>query len=248
MVASARFVSDVPPGDGSDSATPPEHALGPWQEVEFRTVTDARAGRLLSDPDWIRYLEPFLGRASGIAEAARAIGRPLDAVRYRVRRMHEAGLLEVVAERRRAGRPVRLYRAVADGFVVPFEATPFADLEERLTEAIAADGRRFARSAARALRAGGFEGRRIYRAPDGSVHQEAAVDDAAVAAAAVADPVESLSLEARLPRSAARRLLQEMIALARRAEELEVAPGDDAHGPVRRYRIGLQIVPLADDD
>jgi hypothetical protein len=44
------------------------------------------------------------------------------------------------------------------------------------------------------------------------------------------------------------RLLQEMIALARRAEALEAAPGDDAHGPVRRYRIGLQIVPLEDDD
>lgn len=225
----------------------PDHALGPWREVAFRTVTDPRAARILSDPDWIPWLEPFLGRVSGVAEAARRLGRPLDAMRYRVRRMEQAGLIEVAGERRRAGRPIRLYRSVSDGFVVPFEATPFVDLEERLKETLRADAERFARSAAAAMRATGVEARRIYRGPDGAVHQEAAATEDAIAAASDADPIESLSLRARLPRSVARGLLREMIALARKAEALERDPGSDASGPVREYLIGVQIAPTPEE-
>lgn len=243
MVASPAIVSDDPnvPPDGAD------HALGPWREVAFRTVADPRAARILADPDWIPWLEPFLGRVSGVADAARRLGRPLDATRYRVRRMERAGLIEVVGERRRAGRPIRLYRSVADGFVVPFEATPFVDLEERMKASLRADAERFARSAAAAMRATGIEARRIYRGPDGAVHQEAAATDEALAAARDADPLESLSLRVRLPRSLARGLLREMIALARRAEALEREPGPDASGPVREYMLGLQIAPTPDE-
>lgn len=243
MVASPAIVSDDPkaPADGAD------HALGPWREVAFRTVADPRAARILADPEWIAWLEPFLGRVSGVAEAARRLGRPLDATRYRVRRMEQAGLIEVVGERRRAGRPIRLYRSVADGFVVPFEATPFVDLEERLQASLGADAKRFARSAAAAMRATGVEARRIYRGPDGEVHQEAAATEDAIAAASQADPIESLSLRARLPRSVARGLLREMIALARRAEALDREPGPDASGPVRDYLLVLQIAPTPDE-
>lgn len=239
-----------------------DHALGPWQEVSLRTVTDPRAATLLSDPDWVPWIEPFLGRTRSIAEAADELGRPLDAVRYRVRRLHEVGVLEVVGERKRAGRPIRLYRTVADGFVVPFEATPFVDLEERLVATITAQARSFARSAAQLLREGGVEARRIYRAPDGTVHQEAAADDAMLAAAAERDPLESLALEASLPRSVARELLRDMIALAQRAERADVEradlerhdvertdPGAQASpGPVRRYLLALQIAPVPDAD
>lgn len=225
-----------------------DHALGPWRDVTFRTVADPRAARLLADPSWRLWIEPFLGRASGIAEAAARLDRPLDAVRYRVRRMHELGLLEIIGERRRAGRPVRLYRTVADGFVVPFAATPYADVEERLLAALVAEAQRFARSAGAALRDGGIEARRIYRAPDGTVHDESAADDDALVRAADADPIESLALDVRLPRSVARRLLRELIAFARRAEALEREPGDDASGPVRTYAIGLRIAPVPSDE
>lgn len=243
MVASPAIVSDDPkvPTGG------PDHALGPWREVAFRTVADPRAARILSDPDWIPWLEPFLGRVSGVADAARRLGRPLDAMRYRVRRMEQAGLIETVGERRRAGRPIRLYSSVADGFVVPFEATPFVDLEERLRETLTADADAFARSAAAAMRASGIEARRIYRGSDGAVHQEAAATEEAIAASASADPVESLSLDVRLPRSVARELLRELIVFARRAEALERDPGETASGPVRAYRIGLQIAPIPEE-
>lgn len=233
----------TPPDDRDPG---PEHALGPWQEVEFATVADPDAGKLLSDPTWIRFLEPFLGRTSGIAEAARRLGEPLDAVRYRVHRMERAGLLEVVDQRRRAGRPVRLYRSVADGFVVPFEATPFVDLEERMAEVLSHEVRAFSRSAAVAMRGSGLEARRVYRGPDGAVHQEAAADEEALAVAAQSDPLEALSLLARLPRSVARELLGELVRFARRVERLEAEPPADASGPVRSYRLMLMLVPEAD--
>jgi DNA-binding transcriptional ArsR family regulator len=233
------------PSDDRDGG--PVHALGPWQEVEFATVTDPEAGALLSDPAWLGWLEPFLGRTSGVAEAARRLGEPLDAVRYRVRRLERAGLIEVVGERRRAGRPVRLYRSVADGFVVPFEATPFVDLEERMTGVLAHEVRAFARSAAVAMRDSGLEARRVYRGPDGAVHQESAADEEALAAAAETDPIEALSLLARLPRSVARDLLRELVRFARRVERLEVEPPGDASGPVRTYRMMLMLAPEPDD-
>jgi hypothetical protein len=161
--------------------------------------------------------------------------------------MERAGLIEVVGERRRAGRPVRLYRSVADGFVVPFEATPFVDLEERMVEVLADDVRAFARSAAQAMRDSGLEARRVYRGPDGAVHQEAAADEEALAAAAEADPIESLSLRARLPRSVARDVLRELIALAKRVERLDADPPEDASGPVRSYRMVVTLVPEPDE-
>jgi len=250
--------------DGGRGGPERDHALGPWRQVSLRTVTDPRAATLLSDPDWVPWIEPFLGRTRSITEVAEELGRPLDAVRYRVRRLHEVGVLEVVGQRKRAGRPIQLYRTVAAGFVVPFESTPFVDLEERLLATMTAQARSFARSAAQLLREGGAEARRIYRAPDGSVHHEAAADDAMLAAAAERDPIESLAVEVSLPRSVARALLLDMIALAQRAEQLDIgrpdAEGRDADaldverdvqaasGPVRRYLLALQIAPVPDAD
>lgn len=237
-------MSDDPHGEAEGRAS----IFGPWREVAFRTVDDPRAARILADPEATFWLEPFLGRVRSASEAARELGRPLDAVRYRLRRMADAGLVEVVGERRRSGRPVKLWRSVADGFVVPFEATPYADLEERIRRATAANADRFARSAATALREGGVEARRIYRGPDGAVHDEAAIDEAALHAASDADPVESLTFRARLPRSVARAVLNEMIALARRTEAADAEPGPDADGPVREYVVQLQIAPVPDDE
>src|SRR5690606_31050813 len=52
----------------------------------------------------------------------------------RVRRFRELGLLKVAAVVPRAGRSIKLYRAVADTFFVPFEATDAESLEVALAE------------------------------------------------------------------------------------------------------------------
>lgn len=145
---------------------------GTWEQE--RVVQDAEQARLLSDPRSLRYFEPFLARTRSVSEAAKEVGCALDTMYYRVRRFERAGLLQIVGERPRYGRPIKLYRSVAESFVVPFEATPFAELEERLRTQHRQDEDLIVRSMARLLRENRQEGRRILRGEDGKVNHESA--------------------------------------------------------------------------
>ena len=49
------------------------------------TVTNAAAAHVLLRPDERRFLEPFLGRRLGAAQAAREVGMPVEKLAYRVR-------------------------------------------------------------------------------------------------------------------------------------------------------------------
>ncbi len=142
-----------------------------------RVVRDAEQARLLSDPRSVHYFGPFLARTRSVAEAAEEVGCALDTMYYRVRRFERAGLLRVVGQRARRGRPIKLYRSVADSFVVPLEATPFAELEERLRKQHRQDEDFIVRTMARLLRENRLEGRRILRGDDGTVNQESAGGD-----------------------------------------------------------------------
>ncbi len=140
-------------------------------------VTTTDQARLISDPRSRAFLVPFLGRKRSVSEAAREVGCPLDAMHYRVRRFAAAGLVKAVEERPRAGRAIKLYRAVADAFYVPFELTPYAEIEERIRKDILDDDERMVRILARAVRASGLEGRRLYRTADGDPVYASANDD-----------------------------------------------------------------------
>ncbi|RNI19012.1 hypothetical protein EFY87_17300 [Flexivirga caeni] len=48
----------------------------------------------------------------------------LPKVHYWVRSLYDAGILEIVAEQRRKGRPIKRYRAVAEEFIIPAEKLP----------------------------------------------------------------------------------------------------------------------------
>lgn len=206
-------------------------------------MRDPLAGRLLSDPEWVGYLGPFLGRESSISAAARELRRPLDAVRYRVRRLLRAGLVEVVREVPRAGRAVRIYRSTADGFVVPFDVTPFADHEERLRASLASGNEVVVRAAARALRASGLEGRRIRRGDDGEIHQEAAAQGE-VPWAPGGDAIEAHAIDVEMTRERSREVLGELRELFERVRR---ASDDDAErGPRRSYHLAFQIAPRDD--
>jgi hypothetical protein len=86
----------------------------------------------LSDPESFRYFEPFIARDRTVKEAAEAVGCNLDTMLYRVRKFLNAGLLKVTRVEKRAGRPIKHYRSTSEAFFVPFEVTPYAELEERL--------------------------------------------------------------------------------------------------------------------
>ena len=143
-----------------------------WSRIE-----DGEAARLLTTLEELRFLEPFLGAERSVKEAADALGVPLDALYFRVRRAERLGLLRVTRLEARAGRAVKHYATVSDGFFVPFLAVPDADfeglslgldlpLERRLIRNILVAGHDESRAA--------LFGIRIYRDPWGCLGVDAA--------------------------------------------------------------------------
>lgn len=87
-------------------------------------VRDPEAARLLLDEKARRLLSPFVGRERTASDVAEAVGLPLTTALYQLRRLQDAGLLRVTDTRRRAGKALKLYRAVAERFLVPYDVTP----------------------------------------------------------------------------------------------------------------------------
>ncbi len=95
-------------------------------------VSDQTQARFLTDPAKKTYFLPFLARERRIAEAAAEVGCSTNRMLYQVRTLLNCGLLQVLREEPRAGRAVRVYRSVHDAYFVPFSATPYDTLEQRI--------------------------------------------------------------------------------------------------------------------
>jgi len=94
------------------------------QKLSRAVVTRPEAARVFGNPMLRRLLLWFSREPRSVGEASLAIGIDIRRVHYQVRRLEALGLLRAVGSRSRAGRPVRLYRAVARSFFVPFDAAP----------------------------------------------------------------------------------------------------------------------------
>ncbi|WP_062356742.1 hypothetical protein [Herbidospora yilanensis] len=92
-----------------------------------QTLTTAAAAHILLRPDERRFLEPFMGRERGTAEAARELGVTVEQMAYRVRALSAKGLLEAVGRQPRKGRAIVVYRAAAE-IRAPLGLLPQADL------------------------------------------------------------------------------------------------------------------------
>lgn len=126
-------------------------------------VRDLAAARVFSDPLLRRLLLWFSVAPRSVGEAAAAIGMDIRRMHYHVRRLAERGLLAETGIRRRAGRPIKLYRAAAGSFFIPFDAaeTAFGDsLSAELREALVNEqARSDGGMLFRATRAGSVRGR-----------------------------------------------------------------------------------------
>ena len=129
----------------------------------FYTVSDPEQARLLSNRESFRFFEPFVARELSATGAAAEVSCKLDTMLYRIKTFLKAGLLKVSRLEKRAGRPIKHYRSVFDAYFVPFEVTPYAELEERLREHHRAQEAVILPATAKLLRESGLEGYEFYR-------------------------------------------------------------------------------------
>lgn len=108
------------------TATPAEPAP---TEYRVTRVEDASIARLLLEPKAQRVLQPFMRAERGAGQVAAELGVKINAVSYWIRRLLHAGLLLETRRAPRAGQAIRLYRASADAFFVPFQVMPTESLE-----------------------------------------------------------------------------------------------------------------------
>jgi predicted ArsR family transcriptional regulator len=86
-------------------------------------VADRKAAAAFSDPLRRRLVLLLAGQKRSAGELASVTGVELKRLHYHLAALEKLGLVVVAARRARAGRPVKLYRAVADAFFVPAETT-----------------------------------------------------------------------------------------------------------------------------
>jgi hypothetical protein len=154
--------------------------VDPGGRGTVHTVGSAAAAQVLLRPDERRFLEPFLGREIGPAEAARELGLPVEQLAYRVRSLAGKGLLEVSGSQPRKGRAITLYRAAAE-IRAPLALLPLDDVRSFFTQVD--DGLRavFLASLARLADRSGLRDWvvRLHRGEDGGIRLDLAPSDGA---------------------------------------------------------------------
>lgn len=93
-------------------------------------VKTGEQARLLMNFAYQRVLEPTIQAEASAGEVARAAEISVKQAHHRLTRLCGAGLVEVTSERPRAGRPIKLYRAIAAQYRIPFDLTGADDLRD----------------------------------------------------------------------------------------------------------------------
>lgn len=132
-------------------------------------MSDPVQADILGNPTSRRYFEPFVAQSCTATLAAEEVGCTLNAMLYRIRTFMKAGLLRIAHVEKRHGRAIKHYRSAYDAYLVPFQLTSYAGLEERMIAQMAPLWREIAEGMAMALREKGMEGQRIFRHESGAV-------------------------------------------------------------------------------
>lgn len=105
------------------------------------TIDDSRAASVFAQSHLRRTLLQFARQPRSIAEVAAELRIDIKQLHHRVKRFLTLGLLVVIEERKRSGRPIRLYQAAAQRFFIPAnESVQFSQgLAKELRESIARD-------------------------------------------------------------------------------------------------------------
>jgi biotin operon repressor len=95
-------------------------------------LNDLKQAAELLDPNTLRFLGPFIGKTCSADQVARELGISLNTLLYQINRLIDLGFLEIIEQKPRRGRAIKRYRASADTYFIPFEATSFAIPEDML--------------------------------------------------------------------------------------------------------------------
>ncbi len=113
-------------------------------------VDTLETASVLADPQAMEVLTPFLGRSCTVGQAAKGLGARIDTMMYRVERLLAVGLIR--REEGLSPRSRKVYRAVEDRFVIPFETTRFETLVDLMVRYNAEPHQRFARALVTSMR------------------------------------------------------------------------------------------------
>jgi len=106
--------------------------LKSFRSSHLLEVNDPVQAAALLEPNTLRFLTPFMGQRCSADQVAREMDLSLNTLLYQIKRLIKLGFLEQVEEISRSGRSIKLYRASADLFFIPFQATPFSTPEDML--------------------------------------------------------------------------------------------------------------------
>jgi len=100
----------------------------PEQSSVYRVTSDAQAAAF-ANPMRMRLLVACARRERSLTELSQLLDAPLAKLHYHAGRLLDLGLLVVARSEPRGGRPVRYYRAIAEGFELPYEFLPILPAE-----------------------------------------------------------------------------------------------------------------------
>lgn len=218
-------------------------------------LDEPKAALALTDLSQLPLLAMFLRGEATVSQAAERLGTDLDEVYYRVRKLERFGILEVVSQEKRKGRPIKHYRATARAFFAPFAVLPHETFERALVESWRVFEERRAAGAARALMASFDDLHRWgFRV---NVTEEAAVmavwgprdpgpdwDDTTLMLDADRPAVYGRNTSFLLSRDEAKTLQRELNELATRwmlrSRENRAGGGE---GPMAEHLLGLSLAP-----
>ncbi|GGJ32187.1 hypothetical protein [Deinococcus roseus] len=93
-------------------------------------LLDPEAAQFMLDSRNLQYLRPYVHEECSIQQAAQNLGISVGKMSYWTHKLLDRGLLVLIREVKRAGKPVRYYRATAEEFVAPISILPeFSDVE-----------------------------------------------------------------------------------------------------------------------
>lgn len=221
-------------------------------------VTEPSAVKLLLQPRTRKVLGAFLNTDNTVSDAAKQLGLDIRLVHRDVLALLTAGLLKLQREQQRAGRPIKIYRAVAPALFVPLSATSAADIAELGGRSYTRYDELFHRASHQEFerlhheQGGGREwGVRLYTNPEGQViadqcYENAEHIDAGVRWQGPLGLMLDIRADVRLTDAEAQAVQIELVKLLMRLRPDAVQHEQDGTG--RPFLLRLGLIGVTDED